>query len=149
VLEISIFVLEINNIILKIMKKTVFVISVSVITLVSTVILILNIWPEMQGDNLQLLLFFVPVAFGFYMAYRRISSTKRGLPAEDEFSKKVRGKAASLAFFISAYFWLGLMFLSEHLKKETHTMISWGVLGMIVIFIASWVYYNFRGMRNE
>jgi peptidoglycan/LPS O-acetylase OafA/YrhL len=83
------------------------------------------------------------------VAFRRIGSEKRGQPAEDEFSKKVMQKAAALSYFVSLYLWLGIMYLADKLKTETDVMFGWGILGMAVIFGASWLFYNFRGIKDE
>jgi len=58
-------------------------------------------------------------------------------------------KASSLAYYISLYLWLLIMFLSDKLNYETHTIIGMGILGMAVVFAVCWLIVNFTGVRNE
>jgi peptidoglycan/LPS O-acetylase OafA/YrhL len=89
------------------------------------------------------------VGFAVFIGYKRLTSAKRGEPAEDELSKKVMLKTSSLSYYISLYLWLVIMYFSDRLKLETHTIIGVGILGMAVIFTICWLVFNFRGVRNE
>ena len=89
------------------------------------------------------------VGFAVFIGYKRVTSAKRGEPAEDELSKKVMLRTSSLSFYISLYLWLVIMYFSDKLKLETHTIIGVGILGMAVTFAICWIYFNFRGVRNE
>ena len=89
------------------------------------------------------------VGFSVFIGYKRVTSAKRGEPAEDELSKKVMLRTSSLSFYISLYLWLVIMYFSDKLKLETHTIIGVGILGMAVTFAICWIYFNFRGVRNE
>jgi len=89
------------------------------------------------------------VGFAVFIGYKRLTSVKRGEPAEDELSKKVMLRTSSLSYYISLYLWLVLMYFSDKLKLETHTIIGVGILGMAVIFAICWLVFNFRGVRNE
>jgi peptidoglycan/LPS O-acetylase OafA/YrhL len=131
------------------MKKAILAIVVSMMVMATTIVWIMNSGPIDWGENLQFIIIILLVAFGFYIAYRRFSSEKRGHPAEDEFSKKVLQKAAALSYYVSIYLWLALMYLSDKLKKETEVMFGWGILGMAIIFAISWAFYNYRGIKNE
>lgn len=131
------------------MKKAALAIVVTLLVLVSTLVWIITAGPESWGERTQYLVIFLLVAFGFFMAYRRLTSARRGEPADDELSKKVVQKAAALSYFISIYWWLVIMYLTDKIKKETDVMFGWGILGMAIIFALCWVYFNFRGIRNE
>ena len=89
------------------------------------------------------------VGFAVFIGYKRLTSAKRGEPAEDELSKKVMLRTSSLSYYISLYLWLVIMYFSDRLKLETHTIIGVGILGMAVIFTICWLVFNFRGVRNE
>ena len=89
------------------------------------------------------------VGFAVFIGYKRFTSSKRGEPAEDELSKKVMLRTSSLSYYISLYLWLVIMYFSDRLKLETHTIIGVGILGMAVIFTICWLVFNFRGVRNE
>jgi len=100
-------------------------------------------------DILSFGIIILVVAFAVLLGFRRLSSAKRGEPAEDELSKKVMRKTSSLSYYISLYLWLVIMYFSDKLKFETHTIIGAGILGMAVIFAVSWLIINFGGIRNE
>ena len=100
-------------------------------------------------DILSFGIIILVVAFAVLLGFRRLSSAKRGEPAEDELSKKVMRKTSSLSYYISLYLWLVIMYFSDKLKFETHTIIGAGILGMAVIFAISWLIINFGGIRNE
>ncbi len=89
------------------------------------------------------------VLFALFVGYKRISSAKRGEPPEDELTKKVMQKTSSLSYYISLYLWLAIMYFSDRLDYETHTIIGAGILGMAVIFAVCWLVFNFTGVRNE
>jgi peptidoglycan/LPS O-acetylase OafA/YrhL len=89
------------------------------------------------------------VAFAAFIGFKRLSSAKRGEPPEDELSKKVMQKTSSLSYYISLYLWLAIMYFSDKIKYETHTVIGAGILGMAVVFAICWLVFNFRGIRNE
>jgi len=58
-------------------------------------------------------------------------------------------KTASLSYYVSLYLWLAIMYFSDRINYETHTIIGAGILGMAVIFAVCWLFFNFRGVRNE
>ena len=89
------------------------------------------------------------VLFAVFVGYKRLTSAKRGEPPEDELSKKVMQKTSSLSFYISLYLWLAIMYFSDKIDFETHTVIGAGILGMAVVFAICWLVFNFRGIRNE
>jgi len=131
------------------MKKSVLAIIVFIMVMATTILWITTGKSGNSGESIQFIIILVLVLFGLYMAYRHIGSEKRGQPAEDEFSKKVMQKAAALSYYVSLYLWLVIMYLTKEFKAETDEMFGWGILGMAVIFGASWLFYNFRGIRNE
>jgi len=131
------------------MKKSALAIIISILVLASTLLWITTSSPENLGEYTQFIIILIIVLFGLYVGYRRFTSEKRGQPPEDEFSKKVMQKAAALSYYVSLYLWLGIMYLTDKLKTETDVMFGWGILGMAVIFGVSWLFYNFRGIRNE
>ena len=131
------------------MKKSILAIIVSILVLATTILWITKSVPWNFGESIQFIIILVLVLFGLYVAFRRIGSEKRGQPAEDEYSKKVMQKAAALSYFVSLYLWLGIMYLADKLKTETDVMFGWGILGMAVIFGVSWLFYNFRGIKDE
>ena len=101
------------------------------------------------ADLLKLGVVILVVGFALFVAYKRLTSAKRGEPAEDELSRKVMQKTAAFSYYISIYLWLALGFFSDRLKMETHTVIGIGIMAMAVSFAICWVIINFTGVKNE
>lgn len=147
-LFISNFVLGIYNKSFKVMKRAVIIFVLAALVLISTFW-----WLAESGVNLTALLqvpvILMVVGLAVFIGIRRLKSVRRGEPAEDELSRKIQGKASSISFYISIYLWLAIMFYSDKVQLETHTLIGVGILGMAVIFALTWVILNFRGYRDE
>lgn len=101
------------------------------------------------GDNSQFVVILILAIFGGIMGYRRLTSEKRGEPAEDEMSKRLLQKASSMSFYISLYLWVAIMYFDGKNIVETEVLFGWGILGMGVIFAICWVVFRFVGIRNE
>jgi len=132
------------------MKKSVIVFIVAVLVLITTFLWIFSgsgtIKP-MEYVNLGVIV--LVVVFALFFGYKRLSSSRKGEPPEDEMSKKVMQKTSSLSYYISLYLWLAIMYFSDKLNYETHSIIGAGILGMAVTFAICWLVINFRGIRNE
>jgi len=79
------------------------------------------------------------IGFALFMGVRRAKSLVKKEPIEDELSRKHMMKASSLSYYISIYFWLFIMYISDKIELETHSLIGAGILGMAVIFFLSWL----------
>lgn len=99
-------------------------------------------------ENFHFLVITLLVVFALFIGVKRISSEKRGEPSEDEMSKKVMQKAASLSYFISLYLWVFMIYIKDKVTMDVEVLMGSGILGMAVIFALSWLYFNFRGIRN-
>lgn len=151
-LEILNFALGISNIFRGvIMKRSYLVFAVAGMVLLSVLFWFFNSNSSINfGENiLQFLVILVLVIFGIFFGIRRFKSEKRGEPAEDELSKKIMQKAASISYFISLYLWLLLMYISGEGYAETEVLFGWGILGMGVIFAVTWVIIYFFGTNKE
>ena len=132
------------------MKKSVIVFIVAALVLITTLFWIFSVsGPIKPMEYVNLGVIIVVVAFALLLGYKRLSSAKKGEPAEDEMSRKVMQKASSLSFYISLYLWLAIGYFSDRFNYETHTVIGAGILGMAVTFAICWVVIYFRGIRNE
>jgi len=87
--------------------------------------------------------------FAVLVGFRRFKSFRDGGPAEDELSKKILAKAASMSYYISLYLWLAIMYFSDRIALENHTLIGFGIIGMAVVFGVCWLVINFAGLKNE
>ncbi len=99
-------------------------------------------------DSLPFVILLMIVGLAVYMGFRRITSLKRGEPAEDELSRKIIVRTASLSYYISLYWWLILMYFCDRISWENHTLIGAGIFGMAVIYSLSWVFFNFWGVKE-
>ncbi len=147
---ISNFVLDIINYKSIIMKKTVIVFILSALLLTT-----IGFWLFSSGksaepfDLLTLGILILVVALAVLVGLRRLNSTRRGEIPEDELSKKVMQKTSSVSFYISLYLWLAIMYFSDKINYETHTIIGGGIICMAVIFVICWLIFNFSVIRNE
>lgn len=132
------------------MKRGVIVFIVATLVLITTGIWFFSGTEKFKPIELVTFgIIILVVLFAVFVGYKRLTSAKRGEPPEDELSKKVMQKTSSLSFYISLYLWLAIMYFSDKIDFETHTVIGAGILGMAVVFAICWLVFNFRGIRNE
>jgi hypothetical protein len=132
------------------MKRTIigFVIS-------ALVLLALAIWAfkgHIAGNAQEIVMaavVLVVVGFAVYIGIARLRSLQRHEPAEDELSKKVMLRASSLAYYISIYLWLYIMYISDKTTLEPHSLIGAGIVGMAVIFLLSWLGVKLFGIKHD
>jgi hypothetical protein len=89
------------------------------------------------------------VGFAVFIGISRIRGSIRNEPLDDEFSKKLLQKASSLSYYISIYLWLVLMYFSDRIKLEAHSIMGIGILGMAITFFLSWLGLKIFGLKNE
>jgi len=132
------------------MKKSGIVFIIAALVLITTFMWIFSgSGPVKPMELVNIAVIVIVVLFALFFGYKRISSSRKGEPPEDELSKRVMKKASSLSYFISLYLWLAIMYFSEKLNYETHTIIGAGILGMALVFAVCWLVFNFRGIRDE
>lgn len=84
-----------------------------------------------------------------YFASRRRKLRKQGLPQDDELSRKVNEKAAATSFYISLILWLLLIYLQSHSEINSKWILLFGIVGMAITFIISWLIFNHSGINYE
>jgi len=132
------------------MKKVVLVFIISALVLITTGLWFFNSAGGLKAIDLAGFgIIILVVLFALFTGFKKLSSIKRGEPAEDELSKKVMRSTASLSYYISLYLWLAIMYFSDKVDFETHTLIGAGILGMAVVFGICWLVFHYRGVRNE
>ena len=131
------------------MKKSYIIIIITAFFLVLSMIWLYNadIVSGFQKIS-QYAIILILVGFALYIGFSRLKSERKGEPAEDELSKKILQKAASISFYISIYMWLAVGYFSDKTNLEFHTLIGAGILGMSIIFFATWLFYKIRGIRD-
>jgi peptidoglycan/LPS O-acetylase OafA/YrhL len=132
------------------MKRSTLVFIIAGLILVASAIWFFLSYQESNfRETLHLLIIIVLVVFAVFFGYRRLTSERRGEPTEDEMSKKVMQKAASLSYFISLYLWVFMIYLKDRVTLDVEALIGTGIVGMAVVFAISWLYFNFTGISNE
>jgi hypothetical protein len=132
------------------MKRTVIIFVISALILAS-----LALWAlkgHIAGNTQEIVMgeiILVMVGFAVYLGISRLRSHKRGEPADDELSKRVMMRASSLAYYVSIYLWLFVMYISDKTTLEAHSLVGAGILGMAVIFLLCWLGVRAFGMKNE
>lgn len=125
----------------------------SIITFIIILIIIAGLWifiPTQIFDKNDFLhssfILVLIIVLGLWVLYKRFISFKNGEPAEDELSKLVLQKSASLSYYISLYLWLIVSYFSNRLNFETDQLIGYGIIGMAFIFVGSWAYFSLKGV---
>lgn len=137
------------------MKKLFFPISILTLVLVIAGILIYQtgipenraifIYSEIIHVGTVVLLFIL----GIYFAVQRIISREKGLPEDDELSKRITQKAAAISFYISLFLWLVLLYIQGSTDIDMSVLFSYGFIGMALTFVLSWSLLNSNGLQNE
>ena len=89
------------------------------------------------------------IGLGIHFKVKRYQNVKIGLPAEDEFSTRIREKAAAKAFYWSFYLWLFVVLFVIEAQPKIKIILGLGLLAMGLIFFVGWLYYNRFGFSNE
>ena len=89
------------------------------------------------------------LAFAIPLGIRAIRDEKAGIPPEDEFSTRIKEKAASSAFLSSFYIWIIMLALFSRSDMDTEFLLGAGILGMILSFIAYYLHYRSKGPDND
>jgi hypothetical protein len=132
------------------MKKTIVTFVISALLLAS-----LALWAlkgHLAGNLREILMaagIIILVGFALFFGMARVRSHLRKEPSEDELSRRVMTKATSLAYYISLYLWLFIMYVSDRTTMATHTLIGAGIMGMALIFFFCWIGIKALGMKNE
>lgn len=128
------------------MKKAILIFVVVILVIFTTGMWYFN--SVDTPDSSFVVILFV-VGFAVVIGIRIFRSSRRGEPVGDELSKRILTKASSLSFYISLYWWLILMYASDKVALESHSLIGLGILGMAVLFSLGWVFFYFKGPGNE
>ena len=116
------------------MKKAIILFIVVALVSVTTILWLFTSHETLKSfDFLSFGVIFLVVGFAVFFGYKRLTSAKRGEPAEDELSKKILLKTAATSYYVSLYMWLGIMFIKERVNLDTDELFGAGILGMALI----------------
>jgi hypothetical protein len=131
------------------MKRTIVMFVISALVVAS-----LALWAlkghmvENVGEMLMIGISLLIVGFAVYLGVSRLRSHRLHEPAEDELSKRVMMRASSLAYYVSIYLWLFVMYISDKTTLEAHSLVGAGILGMAVVFVLCWIGVKVAGTKN-
>ena len=132
------------------MKKGVLMILLAALIIIGVIIWLLHSSNEIKTGSLVMSGTILLVAgFAVALAVSKLKSAKEGLASEDELSRLIKDKASSRSYYVSLYWWLIMMYISDKTLLETSTLIGAGILGMAVMFAGFWIYFNYKGKINE
>jgi peptidoglycan/LPS O-acetylase OafA/YrhL len=132
------------------MKKAVIIFIVAALVIATAIIWLMSISGNLNPvDIISFAILILVVGLALFIGFKKLSSARRGEPVEDELSKKVMRKTASLSYYISLYLWLIIMYFSDKFNYEAHIIIGGGILGMAIVFTVCWLIFNFTGIKNE
>ena len=125
----------------KIRSLALFLLAVSVA--VTIIVYALNTGDIGYSSGLMVIAAILLVIFGSF-AIRRYKDASKGLPFEDERSRRVMEKAAAKAFFVTLYVLLGMGFFSDDLLQFRDVSQATGVaVGiMALLWLIFWAYYS-------
>ncbi len=130
------------------MKKTILIFVIIGLVAVTLILWIVKTRTITYQDILMLGGVLVVVGFAVFIGINRIKSVIQKEPLEDELSKKIMTKASSISYYISIYLWLIIMYFSDKMTLESHSLIGAGILGMAIIFLLSWIGVKMFGVAN-
>jgi len=131
------------------MKKGVLMILLAALIIIGVIIWLLHSSNEIKTGSLVMSGTILLVAgFAVALAVSKLKSAKEGLASEDELSRLIKDKASSRSYYVSLYWWLIMMYMSNKTLIATSTLIGVGILGMAVMFAGFWIYFNFKGKIN-
>jgi NhaP-type Na+/H+ or K+/H+ antiporter len=131
------------------MKKTIVTFGISALILASLVLWALK--GHIAGNTQEIVMtgiVFVLVGFAITLGVSRLRSRLRREPGEDELSRMVMTRTSSLAYYVSIYMWLFVMYISDKTTLAAHSLVGAGILGMAVIFFFCWLGVKIFGMKN-
>lgn len=100
------------------------------------------------GEIAQAGVVFILVGFAAAFGVSRLRSRRRGEPAEDELSKRIMTRASSLAYYVSIYLWLFIMYIGDKTTLPAQTIVGTGIAGMALVFLLCWLGVKFFGMKD-
>jgi len=92
---------------------------------------------------------FTLVPVSALVGIRRLRQEASGLKMEDEMTRAVRAQAASNAFGMSFFIWMGAFVISLIFQSGASIFILFGCLGMVGIYAMFHALYANKGLPDE
>jgi len=101
------------------------------------------------GSSVVIILPLLVILFMAFFITRKYKDVKRGMPLEDEYSKKVMLKASSVSYYLTLYWLLFIGWFEEPIANlvglqnlDAGQTTGLGIAGMAVFFFFFWFYYS-------
>jgi hypothetical protein len=132
------------------MKRGLLMILLAALVITSAIIWLLHGKNEIKiGTMVMFSTILLVAGFAVALAISKLKSAKEGLASEDELSQLLKDKASSRSYYVSLYWWLIVMYMSDKTSIATDSLIGVGILGMAMLFAGFWIYFNFKDKINE
>jgi uncharacterized membrane protein len=153
-LEITNYMLEINNITMKAKYLAILKFSIAALILASMGFWVFNTSKPLNEFSYSIIAaMLLVVGFVIYFGIQALKDAKSGLNPVDEFSKKVAEKAAATTFKISIYMWLFGMFMLDFFAidsvNKAKLVIAIGMVVMTLIFLFIRLYLSRVGIDEN
>ncbi len=147
-LFISIFVLDLINLIIKKMKKIILVFVL--LALVAVGLVVFKTTGHLSNvDIVFMLIILIVVGIGLVWLLKKVINVTKSEKVEDELSKRILEKASSISFYLSLYLWLVISMIGDKISLPFEQTIGCGLIGMALIFFAVWSFYKIKGFKDE
>lgn len=133
-LFISIFVLDLINLIIKKMKKIILVFVL--LALVAVGLVVFKTTGHLSNvDIVFMLIILIVVGIGLVWLLKKVINVTKSEKVEDELSKRILEKASSISFYLSLYLWLVISMIGDKISLPFEQTIGCGLIGMALIFL--------------
>lgn len=129
--------------------------TMMLLTLAGTITFALGLWAYSTMDSLGVFEYtiagavLITVVISMAIGMRRLKDEKKGLAVDDELSRKIKDKAATVAFMFSFYLWTLIAMFTVDTNIRTEIPIGLGIVGMGLLFLGAWLYYSKIGLTDE
>ena len=130
------------------MKNPIIIVVLTILLLIyNTFSFFLTFGTVQQPKLIPFIIITLLLFASLFMFIRKIIFIKRGQVTDDEMTKLITIKASSVSFYISAYYLIVLMNFFSYTSASN--ILGWSLVGMLVIYFSSWIYYYFFGFKND
>jgi hypothetical protein len=88
----------------------------------------------------------IDLIFGVLYLRGGLADARKGMPFQDERTKKILLYAGAKAFTLSIWGLLVLMYIADQIEIIPRHVAAAGIAGMALLFFISWIWYDKRGV---
>lgn len=125
------------------------------IIVISLIIISSALWIFAEKSNnifsynalIQFIIILFLIIVGVFVIANRIKSKQVNEPSDDEMTKAIMQKAASVSYFVSLYIWVFVIYIKDRVKIDIEELIGYGILSMGVVFVLSFLIIKSKGLK--